>query len=54
MIQTIFDAVAQKHNLKILTSDYFSKERPNLSIGWPFELINNVFELETGEISEIF
>ncbi len=46
-------ALAQKHNIKLETSDYFSKEQPNLSMGWPFELINEIFDLDVGQISEL-
>lgn len=46
-----FAGVAAQHNLPVGESGYFSSEQPNLSLGWSFPLIQQIFQLDTGEIS---
>ncbi len=46
------EEVAGKHSLTVKTSGYFSKESPDLSLGWSFEVLNKVLSLDTNKISE--
>ncbi len=47
-----FARVAMENNLVIETSGFFSMEQPNLKEGWPFPLIQELFERQTGYISQ--
>ena len=53
LVNPKLDVIAKKHNLKIETTDFFSMEKPNLSLGWSYENLNQIFQLETNEISDI-
>ncbi len=44
---------AEKYNLKINESGFFSRENPNLKLGWPFEVLQKAFLLDKGEISDV-
>lgn len=46
--------IAPKHNAEARSSGFFSREQPNLSLGWPYEFLNKLFELKTGEILQPF
>ena len=46
-----FAQVAQANNLSADTSGFFSLEKPNLQLGWPFPLIKDVFQMEIGKVS---
>ncbi|MCA9399294.1 MAG: SurA N-terminal domain-containing protein, partial [Candidatus Omnitrophica bacterium] len=54
LIDPKFEVLAQKEQLEIKTSGFFSQAEPNLSLGWPFESLNRIFSLQVGEISEPF
>lgn len=41
---------AQKNNLKVETSGLFSLEAPNLSLGWSYDMLNQIFQLGPGQI----
>ena len=43
-------SVAKKHNLSVETSDFFSAEKPELKNGWPFPVIQEIFQAPTGQI----
>jgi len=45
-------ASAQKHDLEVRSSGFFSKEKPNLKLGWSFELLNTIFGMEPDQINE--
>jgi len=47
-----FETVAQRHGLNVETSGFFSMEQPELQDGWSFPLIQRIFQLQPGEISE--
>lgn len=44
--------VSQKYNLPIQTSGFFSMEQPNFKIGWSFEVLQKIFNLEQGQLTE--
>jgi peptidyl-prolyl cis-trans isomerase D len=44
--------IAKTHNLTVESTGFFSREQPNLKIGWSFELLQRAFELEAGDFSE--
>jgi len=45
-------AAAAKYELQINESGPFSMEQPNLKAGWPFELIQKIFEMKPGDITQ--
>ncbi|MFA5261678.1 MAG: peptidylprolyl isomerase, partial [Candidatus Omnitrophota bacterium] len=45
-----FETVAREHQKDIGESGFFSLEKPNLSLGWSFPLIQQLFELPKGQI----
>ncbi len=47
-----FSVVAAKNKIKVEESGFFSMEQPNLKAGWPFELIQKIFEMKAGDISD--
>ena len=46
--------VAQKNNLEAKTTGFFTVEEPILSLGWPFEALNNIFQLTVNQIAQPF
>ncbi|OGX06521.1 MAG: hypothetical protein A2Z88_04525 [Omnitrophica WOR_2 bacterium GWA2_47_8] len=44
--------VAQKNNLVVGVTGFFSQEQPNLQIGWSYELLHQAFQLKEDEITE--
>ncbi len=47
-----FQQVAAKFNLTVERSDFFSIEQPNLKVGWSYPILQKIFQLKVGEISE--
>jgi len=45
-----FEKTAQTFRTTVKTSGFFSQEDPNLTIGWPLELIQKLFQLGIGQI----
>lgn len=44
--------IGEKYNLAVQETGFFSKEQPNLKIGWSFELLNKAFSLSPDQFSE--
>lgn len=44
------EEAAQKNNLKVETSGFFSLDQPNLSLGWSYDMLNQIFQLEPNQI----
>ncbi len=53
LINPKLEVIAKQHNLEIKTTGFFSMEQPNLSLGWSYEALNQIFQLETNEISDL-
>ena len=47
-----FEAVAAKNNLSLQTSGFFSFEQPNLKVGGSYEVLQKIFDMQPGQISE--
>lgn len=47
-----FGAVVKKHNLIPEESGFFSLENPNLKLGWGFEVLQKIFKMKEGELSQ--
>jgi peptidyl-prolyl cis-trans isomerase D len=47
-----FAAVAAKNSITVEESGFFSMEQPNLKAGWPFELLQKIFEMKSDDISD--
>ena len=50
--QTDFKDAAQKNNLIVNTSGFFSMEQPNLKVGLSFEALQAIFKIPVGKFSE--
>ncbi len=46
--------IAKKNGLTVQTSDFFSMEQPNLTLGWSYDFLNKMFGMEINEISAPF
>jgi len=53
LINPDLETAAKRNNLKVQTSGFFSMENPNLSLGWSYEALNKIFQLDTSEISDL-
>ena len=49
-----FTKIVKENNLDIQRSGFFSEEKPNLNLGWPYEFLSMVFDLDQGVINEPF
>ena len=47
----LLEEVSKKYDLPIQESGFFSKEQPDLTLGWSYELLQKVFELNEGQMS---
>ncbi|MBI5416320.1 MAG: peptidylprolyl isomerase [Candidatus Omnitrophica bacterium] len=46
--------IAPQYNVEVKTSGFFSQEEPNLSLGWSYELLNNIFQMAENSVNEPF
>ncbi|OGX55671.1 MAG: hypothetical protein A2447_11345 [Omnitrophica WOR_2 bacterium RIFOXYC2_FULL_38_12] len=49
-----FSQIVKNYNLETQKSGFFSEEKPNLNLGWPYEFLSMVFNFKPGEINEPF
>jgi len=47
-----FTAIAKKFNLAIQVTDYFTMENPDFSLGWSYNILNSLFDMEIEETAE--
>jgi len=52
LIDPSMDKIATKHNIEVKTSGFFSMEQPNLTLGWSYDLLNRIFQMNLDEVSE--
>ncbi|VAX35175.1 hypothetical protein MNBD_UNCLBAC01-941 [hydrothermal vent metagenome] len=52
LVSSNLESVAKKYNLPIKTSGLFSMEKPNLALGWSYELLNQIFSMDINDITE--
>ncbi len=52
LINPDMDAIARQYNLVVQTSGFFSMEQPNLTLGWSYDLLNKIFQMNLNEINE--
>lgn len=52
LINPDMEKIAKKHNLEAKISGFFSMEQPNLTLGWSYDLLNRIFQMDLGEASE--
>lgn len=45
---------AEKFGAQVQTTGFFSMEQPNLALGWPLDLLNTIFQMNVGQITEPF
>lgn len=46
-------AIAKEYDLTVETSGFFSMEQPNLKIGWSYAILQQIFYMAEGDISDI-
>lgn len=54
LVQSDLRASAQKHQLVVQESGFFSQEEPLPSLGWSYDFLNTLFTLKEGDISDIY
>jgi len=54
LVNPNMEEVAKTNNLATATSGFFSMEQPDLSLGWSYDLLNKIFQMEEGDINEPF
>jgi len=47
-------AVGQKYNAEVKSSGFFSMERPDLTLGWPYELLIKLFDMDKNAVNDPF
>jgi len=52
LIDPDMEKIAKANNIEIKTSGFFSMERPNLTLGWSYDLLNRIFKMELKEVNE--
>ena len=51
LINPKIDEIAQKQQLSVKETGFFSIENPNTSLGWSFEMLNDLFNHQEGQIA---
>ena len=54
LINPDMESVAAQNNLPVETTGFFSMEQPNLTAGWSYDFLNDLFQMEKDEIGEAF
>ncbi|MBN1870178.1 MAG: SurA N-terminal domain-containing protein [Candidatus Omnitrophica bacterium] len=52
LINPNMEEVAGKNNLTVENTGFFSMEQPNLTAGWSYDILNDLFQMDVNEISE--
>jgi len=52
LIDPSMEKIAKKHNIEVKTSGFFSMEQPNLTLGWSYDLLNRIFQMNLDEVNE--
>ncbi|OGX42920.1 MAG: hypothetical protein A3G91_02650 [Omnitrophica WOR_2 bacterium RIFCSPLOWO2_12_FULL_50_9] len=45
---------AQKYNVAVRSSGFFSQEQPSLALGWSYDFLNKIFNLQENEVGDPF
>lgn len=54
LVNPHIDEIASQFGMTAQTTGFFSKEQPNLALGWPFDLLNRIFEMGLSEVNRPF
>lgn len=54
LINPDMEQLAKDHALIVKTTGFFSMEQPNLTLGWSYDLLDKIFQMEVNEIHEPF
>lgn len=54
LVNPDMQAVAQKHNTEVKSSGFFSMEQPDLALGWSYELLLKLFQMNENAVNEPF
>jgi len=52
LVNPDMEKAAKKHGIEIKTSGFFSMEQPNLTLGWSYDLLKRVFQMDLSEVNE--
>ena len=54
LINPDMQAAGQKNNVKVRSGGFFSMEQPDLALGWPYELLIKLFQMDKNAVSDPF
>ena len=52
LVNPNMEEIAEKHSIEVKTSGFFSMEQPNLTLGWSYDLLNRIFQMNLSEVNE--
>jgi len=52
LINPDMEKIAKRYGLKVETSGFFSMEQPNLTLGWSYDLLRRIFEMDLSEVND--
>jgi len=52
LVNPDMEKIAEQHNIEVKTSGFFSLEQPNLTLGWSYDLLNRIFQMNLNEVNE--
>ncbi len=54
LVNPDMQAAGGKHNVKVKSSGFFSMEQPDLTLGWPYELLIRIFAMDKNAVNDPF
>ena len=54
LVNPHIDEIANQYGMTVQTTGFFSKDQPNLTLGWPYDLLNRIFEMGLSEVNKPF
>ncbi|OGX28595.1 MAG: hypothetical protein A2705_00620 [Omnitrophica WOR_2 bacterium RIFCSPHIGHO2_01_FULL_52_10] len=54
LVNPDMQAAGGKHNVEVKSSEFFSMEQPDLTLGWPYELLIKLFQTDKNAVNDPF
>lgn len=54
LVNPDMQAAGGKHNVEVKSSGFFSMEQPDLTLGWPYELLIRIFAMDKNAVNDPF
>jgi len=51
LVDPSMEKIAIKNNIEVKTSGFFSMEQPNLTLGWSYDLLKTIFQMNLDEVN---